>query len=121
LIRMRDAPRHAEKIVPFIAWGMLGARGVTTAPGGGPLLCTHLYDRRLAVTTFGTAAATVALVVTGIVASSSTVVVMGASAFTAVAVLALVNLVLGPRRVARVTSRSVMPAGDAGADRGRLT
>jgi hypothetical protein len=92
---MRDAPRHAEK--------------------------THLYDRRLAVTTFGTAAATVALVVTGIVASSSTVVVMGASAFTAVAVLALVNLVLGPRRVARVTSRSVMPAGDAGADRGRLT
>lgn len=84
---------------------------------------THLYDRRLAVTTFATTAVAVALVVTGIRASSSTVVVMGASAFTAVAVLALalVNLGLGPRRVARVTATSVMPAGDAGTDRGRLT
>lgn len=67
------------------------------------LLFTHLYDRRLAVTTFATTAAGVALVVTGILASSSSVVVMGASAFTAVAVLALVNLALvnlglGPRR-----------------------
>jgi hypothetical protein len=85
------------------------------------LLFTHLYDRRLAVTTFATTAAGVALVVTGILASSSSVVVMGASAFTAVAVLALVNLGLGPRRVARAAATSVMPAGDAGTDRGRLT
>jgi hypothetical protein len=85
------------------------------------LLFTHLYDRRLAVTTFATTAAAVALVVTGILASSSSVVVMGASAFTAVAVLALVNLGLGPRRVARAAATSVMPAGDAGTDRGRLT
>ena len=36
---------HAHKVVPFIAWSALRARGVATGPTGKPLMFADLYDR----------------------------------------------------------------------------
>jgi hypothetical protein len=95
---------HAHKIVPFIGWGVLRGRGITTAPGGGPLLFAHLYDARVACTTFVVTAAGVVAVVTGFVTATSGIVATGALALSSAGVLTVANLGLGPRRVARRSS-----------------
>lgn len=92
---------HAHKIVPFISWGMLRSRGVTTAPGGGPLLFQHLFDARVARLTFVVVVASEAAVVGGLLARSEPVMVAGALGLIATGALVFGNLGLGPRRAAR--------------------
>ena len=102
---------HAHKIVPFIAWSALRERGFTNAPDGGPLLFAHLFDERVARATFVVVCAAVVLVVTGILAASSVMVLAAGCAFAAVGVLVLGNLGLGPRRLTRAVATSRALAG----------
>ncbi len=45
---------HAHKVVPFIAWSALRARGIAEGPSGKPLMFADLYDHRWAVATYVT-------------------------------------------------------------------
>ena len=91
---------HAHKIVPFIAWSSLRARGVTTGPDGTPLLFAHLFDHPTARLTFATATTGVAAALTGAGTGTALLVRVGGTSLAATGVLALANLGLGPRRVA---------------------
>jgi hypothetical protein len=104
---------HAHKVVPFISWSALRASGHTHAPDGGPLLFTHLFDHHAARATFAVASAAAVLLVTGVLLASSATVIAAGCAFTAVGVLVLVNLGLGPRRLIRRVDAAPEPAGPA--------
>jgi hypothetical protein len=92
---------HAHKIVPFVAYGALRARGVATGPDGRPLRFGDLFRRDLAGWTLVAAGLGFEGLVAGIAAASPTVVAVGGVAISAAGVLATVNLGLGPRRAAR--------------------
>jgi hypothetical protein len=91
---------HAHKIVPFIAWSSLRARGVTTGPDGAPLLFAHLFHHPTARLTFATATTGVAAALVGAATGTAPLVRLGGVALSATGILALANLGLGPRRVA---------------------
>lgn len=91
---------HAHKIVPFITWSSLRARGVTTGPDGTPLLFAHLFHHPTARLTFATATTGVAAALAGAATGTAPLVRLGGVALAATGVLALANLGLGPRRVA---------------------
>jgi len=95
---------HVHKIVPFIAYTSLRARGVTTAATGRPLLFGDLFHHGAARLTFAGATAGFALVIAGILADSAPVVAIGAVAVAATGVLVTTNLASGPLRAARTAS-----------------
>lgn len=92
---------HAHKIVPFIAYTALRARGVTAAPTGRPLLFGDLYHHGAARATLATATAGFAAAVAGILAASPTMLAAGGVGIAVTGALATVNLASGPRRVTR--------------------
>ncbi|QYG95185.1 hypothetical protein HC251_23985 [Iamia sp. SCSIO 61187] len=97
---------HAHKIVPFIGYSALRARGVTTGPAGRPLLFGDLFHHGVARTTLATATLGFAAALGGILAASPAVVAGGGVLLSLTGALATVNLAAGPRRVAR-THRAV--------------
>ncbi len=60
---------HAHKVVPFVVWSVLRARGVATGPSGKPLMFADLYDHRWAVATYATTTAGIAALCVGLGAS----------------------------------------------------
>jgi len=92
---------HAHKIVPFIGYGALRGRGVTTGPSGRPLLFADLFHHGVARATFVLAAAGFAVTITGVLAASPSTVATGAVAIAATGVAVTTNLATGPRRVVR--------------------
>jgi hypothetical protein len=92
---------HAHKIVPFIGYTSLRARGVTTGPTGRPLLFGDLVHHGAARITLVVATIGYSAALTGILAASATVVAAGGVAITTAGVLATTNLATGPRRVTR--------------------
>lgn len=94
---------HAHKIVPFIGYTALRARGIRSGPSGTPLLFADLFHRGTARVTLVVGTAGFASVVGGILARSPGLVAAGGVAVTVTGVLATVNLGLGPRRVTRRT------------------
>ena len=91
---------HAHKVVPFIGWGILRTRGVRNNRAGGPLLFTDLWDRRAGRATYLAASAGFASVVAGVAGGWAGPVISGGGALAFTGLLALVNLGLGPLRVA---------------------
>lgn len=101
---------HAHKIVPFIAYTSLRARGVTTGPTGRPILPAGLFHRGVARCTFATGAAGFATVLIGILASVATILAAGGVAISVTGALATVNLASGARGAPRPTpTRSAEP------------
>ncbi len=92
---------HAHKIVPFIGYTALRARGVSTGPGGRPLLFGDLFHHGAARFSFVSAVAGFAVVVAGILAASEPGVAAGAGAIATTGAVVTVNLATGPRRAAR--------------------
>jgi hypothetical protein len=92
---------HAHKIVPFIAYTGLRARGVATGPSGRPLLFGDLFHHGVARTTFVTGAGGFATAVVAILAASAETLAIAGVAIAATGVLATVNLATGPRRATR--------------------
>jgi hypothetical protein len=97
---------HAHKIVPFIGYTALRARGVTTGPTGRPLLFGDLFDHRAARVTLAAVAGGFVAITTGILAESPGVVSAGGVAVAVAGALATANLAAGPRRAIR-THRTI--------------
>ena len=97
---------HVHKIVPFIGYSALRARGVTHAPSGKPLMFADLFHPGIARATLVASGAGFALAVIGILVGSSTVIALGGVGIATAGVLVTANLVSGPRRVTRASARS---------------
>lgn len=91
---------HAHKIVPFINWSSLRARGVSTGPDGQPLLFGHLFHHGTARLTLVTALTGVAAGLGGLATASPTALRAGGLLLAATGAMATANLGLGPRRAA---------------------
>lgn len=92
---------HAHKIVPFIAYSTLRARGISKSASGRPLMFGDLFHHGTARLTLIVAGTGFGLVLAGVLAASSTTVVIGGVAIFATGVMATANLGLGPGRAAR--------------------
>ncbi|MCC7077231.1 MAG: hypothetical protein IT198_08910 [Acidimicrobiia bacterium] len=98
---------HIHKIVPFIGYTALRARGIRTTGDGRPLLFSHLFAAvpariSLVVGTIG-----FALLVAGTAAAVSGLIATGGCAIALTAVIVVSNLATGPRRATRgVTAAS---------------
>ncbi|HLF41831.1 MAG TPA: hypothetical protein VI854_10215, partial [Acidimicrobiia bacterium] len=93
---------HAHKIVPFISWTALRARGLDRAAGGTrKVLFADLYDPRVARVTWWLGVMGVVSLVVGILIESSVAVSAAGVLLAATGTGALANLGLGPLRAAR--------------------
>lgn len=92
---------HAHKVVPFIMWSVLRARGISTGPAGKPLGFADLYGHRLAAATYGLVTAGPAAVCTGFGASQPAVIAVGGGLLAAAGVAAGANLSVTPARMLR--------------------
>lgn len=91
---------HSHKIVPFVEWSSLRAKGIARASGR-PLLFSHLYRKDVAIATFAAAAGGYGAAIAGVLLASAVLLRAGACALVAAALSALVNLAAGPARVRR--------------------
>lgn len=89
---------HAHKIVPFMTYSALRARGVRHGPSGQPLMFTDLYSRPFARATFAVAAIGFAAVTGGLLSATAALVGAGGLLLSATGLLASANLGCGPRR-----------------------
>lgn len=95
---------HAHKIVPFIGYTSLRARGVATGPSGRPLVFGDLFHHGAARVTLVIAAAGFGATVGGILVASTAVVAVGGVAVSLTGLVATVNLASGPGRARRASS-----------------
>lgn len=92
---------HAHKIVPFIAYSALRARGIQGHRTGRPLLFTDLYRPQPAWVALTLGTTGFAALIGGILTSASPVIVTAGVLLTACALTITANLGLGPSRAAR--------------------
>ncbi len=92
---------HAHKIVPFIAYAALRARGIQGHRAGRPLLFTDLFRPQPAWAALILGTSGFAALVGGILTSSSPTIVAAGTLLTICAFTVTANLGLGPSRAAR--------------------
>lgn len=95
---------HAHKIIPFIAYTALRARGVSRHSGG-PLMFTHLYNGRAARAALAGTALGFGGLLTGALSGTPALIASGGITLAATGLLTTANLALGPLRVLRSASR----------------
>jgi hypothetical protein len=93
---------HAHKIVPFISYTALRARGVRTNRLGRPLLFGDLFNHRAGQVSLVLGALGFATIIAGVLVDRSEVVALGAACITATGAVTVANLVAGPVRAARI-------------------
>jgi nitrite reductase (NO-forming) len=89
---------HAHKVVPFIVWSVLRARGISTVSGR-PLGFADLYDHRLAAVVYGLVTVGIAALCIGFGASLPAAIAAGGVLLIASGVAVAVNLSLIPARM----------------------
>lgn len=93
---------HLHKIVPFITYTALRARGVRQNASGGPLMFGDLFDRRAGwVSLVGVVSGFTTLVV-GLALGEANVIAAAGAIVSLSAVVTIVNLVGGPWRASKV-------------------
>lgn len=92
---------HSHKIVPFISWNRLRARGITKTTDGRPLLFAQLLSRGVARLTFALAILGAATGVLGALTATAWLVRVAGVAIAVAGLLAVANLVSGPLLVIR--------------------
>ncbi len=102
---------HSHKVVPFIVWSVLRARGISTGPSGKPLGFADLYGHRLAAATYTLVTAGLAAVCTGFAASRPAVIAAGGWLLAAAGAAAAANLSVTPARMLRRAGRRRGTAG----------
>jgi hypothetical protein len=90
---------HVHKVVPFIVWSALRARGVSKGPMGKPLMFADLYDHRWAAVTYGLVTAGIAALCIGFAASLPMAIAVGGGLFVATGVTVAANLSVTPSRL----------------------
>lgn len=97
---------HAHKIVPFVGYTALRARGIDRDPvGGGPLLFGHLFHQWAARAALAGTAGGFATLLAGMLAASPPLLRLGGVLLAATGATATANLAAGPVRVRRAASR----------------
>ncbi len=92
---------HAHKVVPFIAWSVLRARGVVTGPNGQALGFADLYSARWALVSYGSTTGAVAALSLGLATAVAPLTGLAGILLALTGVVVGANLALGPWRVAR--------------------
>jgi hypothetical protein len=92
---------HAHKVVPFITWSALRARGITVSKAGRPLGFGDLYDHRAAAASYGLVTAGIAAVCAGFGLSWPTAIAAGGAMLAGAGVAAAANLSAIPARMLR--------------------
>ncbi|MHB1739414.1 MAG: hypothetical protein ACYCXA_08060 [Actinomycetes bacterium] len=87
---------HAHKVVPFIVWSALRARGIATGPSGRPLMFADLYDHAWAAATYGTTTAGVAALCVGLGASLPAATAAAGLLFIVTGIMVAANLSIRP-------------------------
>jgi len=87
---------HAHKVVPFIVWSALRARGVATAPSGKPLMFADLYDHGWAAVSYTTTTAGVAALCVGLGASLPAATAAAGLLFIVTGIMVAANLSIRP-------------------------
>lgn len=100
---------HSHKIVPFILYTSLRARGVRTNRDGGPLLFGDLIDDRAALATLLLGAAGFAAIIGGLLFATASIITTGGLALATTGAITTVNLAVGPRRVRPHTADASEP------------
>lgn len=94
---------HTHKVVPFILWSVLRAKGVATGPSGKPLMFADLYDHRVAGVVYGLVTAGIAAVCAGFAAGVPASTAVGGVLLAITGVLTAVNLAVTPARMLATT------------------
>ncbi len=87
---------HAYKVVPFIAWSLLRARGIASNAEGKQLGFADLYNHRWAVTSYVVLTLGLVGIVGGLVISAGAVVAAGALGLAVTAAIGAANLAAVP-------------------------
>jgi hypothetical protein len=109
---------HAHKIVPFVGYTALRARGIDRAPAGGPLLFGHLFVQWAARAALAGTGGGFAALVAGTLAASPPLLRLGGVLLAATGLAATANLAAGPvrmlrRAAARPPAGALVPEGGA--------
>lgn len=103
---------HAHKVMPFVAWAALRARGVDKNSAGKPLLFADLYDHTWAWLTYTTVTAGTALLCAGLASDIAALSAFGGALFVLTGLVAASNLSVIPVRM--LSSRGTLPGPVAG-------
>lgn len=110
---------HAHKVVPFILWSALRAKGVATGPSGKPLMFGDLYDHRWAAVTYVSVTSGIASLCVGLGGSLPTATALGGGLLVVTGLITAANLsVTATRMLSRQptpTAAGEQPAGVAAA------
>lgn len=90
---------HTHKIVPFIGYSALRARGINKAPSGKPLLFGDLFNLGVAKATLVLATLGFMGIVGGLIASTTLPIRLGAASLSIVGIAVSLNLAITPRGV----------------------
>lgn len=90
---------HAHKVVPFIVWSALRARGVDTNRAGKQLMFADLYDHHWAVVSYGLVTAGIGAMCIGLALPLSVAIAVGGGLLVATGLVVAANLSVTPNRV----------------------
>ena len=107
---------HAHKVVPFILWNVLRAKGVAAGPSGKPLMFSDLYDHRLAAATYILVTAGIAGVCSGLAAGAAVLIAAGGVLLAATGTLLAANLSITPLRMLQASRAEPVAARPAGVE-----
>jgi hypothetical protein len=102
---------HAYKVVPFIGWSVLRARGVDKGAGGRPLLFADLYNHLWAAVSYGLVTSGVAALCLGLASNLAVVTALAGGLFVATGLVVALNLTV--RLVRLLESGRSRPAKEA--------
>ncbi len=97
---------HSHKIVPFISWNRLRARGIMAGRDGRPLLFSHLVNAPAAQVTFGFAVLGAVAALVGTLSATPVLVRIAGVSLGLAGVIAVANLVSGPLLMIRWHNRT---------------
>ncbi|MGH9079378.1 MAG: hypothetical protein ACRDYE_04735 [Acidimicrobiales bacterium] len=90
---------HAHKVVPFIMWSALRARGVDKNPAGKPLMFADLYDHTWAGVAYGLVTLGLIALCVGFAASLSVALGLGGGLLAVTGIVVAANLSIAPIRM----------------------
>jgi hypothetical protein len=90
---------HVHKVVPFISWSALRARGVDKNEEGKPLMFADLYDHTWATVTYALVTAAIAALCLGLVTRFADATATGGVLFVVTGLVLAANLSIRPTRM----------------------
>lgn len=89
---------HAYKVVPFIGWAALRARGIDKNGRGGPLMFADLYDHRWAVFSYASVTGGLGSICAGLASGTAAPTALGGGLLALTGLVAAANLSFIPVR-----------------------